>query len=252
MWLLNTRTYELQNFVSGRIPPYAILSHRWGRSEVSFADMQDLSVAQEKRGWEKVEKACWCALNTFNCSWIWDDTCCIDKSSSAELSEAINSMYAWYEAASICIAYLHDVEDWDEDFPEGALASFRESRWFTRGWTIQELIAPLKLVFYSTSWIELGTRMDWATVLEDITGIDANVLNRHGTDPEEPLSRKSVAERMSWASRRETTREEDMAYCLMGVFNVHMPPIYGEGGEGAFRRLQLEIMQRTNDRSILA
>ncbi|OJT12898.1 Vegetative incompatibility protein HET-E-1 [Trametes pubescens] len=225
------------------LPCYAILSHCWGEGEVLFADVQDLSVARQKPGWMKVEKACWSARRIFQCDWLWDDTCCIDKSSSAELSEAINSMYAWYESAEACLAYLHDVEDG---------SAFDDSRWFTRGWTLQELIAPRTLIFFSKSWNQIGNRQAYARELEQITGIDAGALRNLGWTPADLLSGRSVAERMSWASRRETTRPEDMAYCLLGIFGVNMPPIYGEGEAGAFRRLQLEIIQRTNDRSILA
>lgn len=137
--------------------------------------MKQLCVARKKPGWAKVEMACQCALQTFNCAWLWDDTCCIDKSSSAELSEAINSMFAWYRDSEICIVFLHDV---DGENPESAMSSFRNSRWFTRGWTLQELIAPSELVFLSKSWKRLGTRPDLADTLEDVTRIPRRVLGR--------------------------------------------------------------------------
>jgi hypothetical protein len=113
-------------------PRYAILSHRWREEEVLFADMDgDQSVAEAKMGYEKLEACCKVALrNGFQ--YVWCDTCCIDKSSSAELSEAINSMYEYYAKSGLCIAYLDDVED-------GPLngSSFARAVWFSRGWTLQ-------------------------------------------------------------------------------------------------------------------
>lgn len=246
MWLLNTRTHELKWFASDNDrPPYAILSHVWGNDEVSLADIQDLSKAKEKRGFTKIEHSCAVALQE-GYEWVWIDTCCIDKSSSAELSEAINSMYAWYGAADVCFAYLEDVEDSSEEDPSGEGSSFRSSRWFTRGWTLQELLAPRSLYFLALNWTPLGTKRSLAEVLQDVTSISQSVLLH-----EYALEDISIARKMSWASRRETTRVEDRAYSLMGIFGVNMPTIYGEG-EKAFIRLQLEIIRHDHDQSIFA
>ena len=190
---------------------------------------------------DKIRKCCIFAEKE-GFEWLWIDTCCIDKSSSAELSEAINSMYAWYAAADICYVYMHDVEDVHPSRDE----SFSRSVWFTRGWTLQELIAPHHVVFLSQEWHTLGTKQTLAHLIEDVSGVDYNVLLR-SID----LSQISIARRMSWAAKRSTTREEDRAYSLMGIFNVYMPTIYGEGSR-AFERLQLEILKRSPDQSILA
>lgn len=171
------------------------------------------------------------------------DTCCIDKNSSAELSESINSMYRWYQRAERCYAYLADVPS-DED-PRIENSCFMRSRWFTRGWTLQELIAPLDLVIFARDWRVIGTKLSLQGTIAAITGIDKAVL------VDGNLRRMSIARKMSWASKRETTRVEDIAYCLMGLFNINMPMLYGEG-EKAFIRLQEEIIKDSDDHSIFA
>jgi len=180
--------------------------------------------------------------------YIWVDTCCIDKTSSAEVSLALNSMYAWYSSARVCYAYLDDVQHgghrggyriWKDDFAE--------CKWFKRGWTLQELLAPRKVVFFGKGWKELGTKATLGRTIEKATGIDRRTLLEPGL-----VSKASVAKRMSWASARATTLPEDMAYCLMGIFNVHLAPLYGEGAEHAFLRLQEEILRRSDDMSLLA
>ncbi|RDX41410.1 HET-domain-containing protein, partial [Lentinus brumalis] len=246
MWLLNTRTQKLKRFDSDSDRPrYAILSHVWGKDEVSLIDIQDLAKAKKKDGFQKVSQSC-AVAHQDGYSWIWIDTCCIDKTSSAELSEAINSMYAWYGEAEVCYAYLSDVKDSSQEDPSGDGSSFRSSRWFTRGWTLQELIAPRSLYFLARNWKRLGTKRSLADVLQDVTLISRSVLLH-----ERLLDDVSIARRMSWAARRETTRVEDRAYSLMGIFSVNMPTIYGEG-EKAFIRLQLEILRQSPDQSIFA
>ncbi|KAI9064951.1 HET-domain-containing protein, partial [Trametes sanguinea] len=246
MWLLNTTNYNLHGFPSVEVAPkYAALSHRWNPTgEVTFADIQDLRRARRMTGWSKVEQACRTA-QVKGYTWIWIDTCCIDKSSSAELSEAINSMFAWYLHCSVCLAYLNDVPAGDD--PRSHRSAFRASQWFTRGWTLQELLAPPSsraVLFFSRDWTIIGTREDLAPVIQEITAIDHEVLLGH------PHVSKPIAQRMSWAARRHTTRPEDMAYALMGIFDINMPILYGEGGEKAFRRLQLEIIRRSDDQTI--
>lgn len=182
-------------------------------------------------GYSKITGCCRQArLDGYEYAWV--DSCCIDKSSSAELSEAINSMFKWYLDAEVCYAYLSDVEERSE---------FGRSQWFTRGWTLQELLAPHFLVFYDKNWKEIDTKLRLRKELESITGI-AHLMN---------FEDASVAQKMSWASRRTTTRVEDEAYCLMGIFGVNMPPLYGEGKK-AFLRLQLEIIRISDDESIFA
>jgi hypothetical protein len=175
--------------------------------------------------------------------WQWIDSCCIDKSSSAELSEAINSMFQWYENSQICYTYLNDVAVGEEDH-ERENSAFRNSKWFTRGWTLQELLAPQTVVFFNHGWFEIGTRTSLGPQISAITNIGENHLNKG-------LQLPSTAQKFSWASRRHTLRIEDTAYCLMGLFGVNMPLLYGEGSK-AFMRLQLEIIKVSDDDSIFA
>ncbi|KAK4223213.1 hypothetical protein QBC38DRAFT_512515 [Podospora fimiseda] len=217
MRLINTLTLELVEFLDD-IPLYAILSHRWVRTFCSLAASHGLEYA-------------------------WVDTCCIDKTSSAELSEAINSMYRWYEESVVCFAFPGDTFDRDPDRGQKPdLAGFNDrypwfhqSDWFTRGWTLQELIAPAVM----------GTKSTLAPIIAWVTGIPEAILN--GESPQTA----SVAQRMSWASMRQTIRVEDKAYCLMGLFNVNIPMLYGEG-EKAFIRLQEEIIKKSDDHAIFA
>jgi hypothetical protein len=187
--------------------------------------------------------------------------CCIDKTSSAELSQAINSMYRWYQNCDLCIAYLEDIRKESLDikgliedgYRNANIASqlfcyptFSRSRWFKRGWTLQELIAPLNLYFYDSEWNKIGEKQGLLEDISQITRIDRDVLRG-----QRALSRKSVAHKMAWASRRETTRVEDLAYCLIGIFEINMPLLCGEG-QRAFTRLQQEIMKHTYDHSLFA
>ncbi|KAH9228157.1 hypothetical protein K456DRAFT_1847267, partial [Colletotrichum gloeosporioides 23] len=243
MWLINVDNLQLEEHLNPTVP-YAILSHTWGTEEVSFQDFRSLNDAvKRKAGFPKIAATCRLAKSR-GLLYAWVDTCCIDKSSSAELSEAINSMFRWYQSSKVCFAYLADVHDDANSsaFPE----SFTASRWFTRGWTLQELVAPKNIVFYNAVWEQLGYKETLAMMLTSITGIDSNILFNKVSPKKIP-----VATRMSWASKRQTTRLEDAAYCLLGLFDINMPLLYGEG-QRAFARLQSEILQETNDLSLLA
>ncbi|KAL8771265.1 MAG: hypothetical protein Q9209_003170 [Squamulea sp. 1 TL-2023] len=222
---------------------YAILSHRWAEEEVSFKDMQNIEVAAKKKGFSKIAKSCGFALKD-NYSHVWVDTCCINKESSAELSEAINSMYRWYQSSSVCYAFLSDV---DHSAPglETLEQQIAKSVWFDRGWTLQELIAPAHLIFYDRDWQYVNTKRGMSEILMRRTGIDVKVFFGN------PISTYSIAQRMSWASQRVTTRKEDIAYCLLGIFDVNMPMLYGEGTK-AFMRLQEEIIKQSDDHTIFA
>ena len=242
MHLLNTKTLVLEPR-SDKRNQYAILSHRWEDEEVLFEHITgDHQRASQLKGWAKVLGAC-AQAERHGLTHIWIDTCCINKSSSSELSEAINSMFAWYREAVVCYVYLSDVSG---DVNPRIDPAFANSQWFTRGWTLQELIAPTGVCFYSNAWKELGSKSVLCSKLAEITGIDTNVL-----DMTEPLESVSVAKRMSWAAKRETTRLEDKAYALMGLFDVNMPMIYGEGKK-AFIRLQEEIMKDSGDETLFA
>ncbi|KXT06545.1 hypothetical protein AC579_1182, partial [Pseudocercospora musae] len=222
---------------------YAVLSHTWREdgNEVSFQDMkaETAQCAKDKPSWAKIQYMSDQAQKD-GLEHIWVDTCCIDKSSSAELSEAINSMFQWYLRARVCYVYLSDVDQ------SQGMGNFRRSRWFTRAWTLQELIAPPEVRFYDKSWTFLGKLSDKHLVqaVSDITGIDVNLLLHRSS-----LDDYSIAQRMSWAAHRHATRIEDLAYSLLGIFDVHMPMLYGEGSR-AFTRLQLEIIKSSTDHSI--
>jgi hypothetical protein len=240
MRLLHSKTLELREFVGDKIPPYAILSHTWGEDELTIRDVQD-PIRMNSPASSKVRNCCRQAQSD-GLEWAWVDTCCIDKSSSAELSEAINSMYRWYQNAEVCYAYLVDVPPRNPLLDEKAL---KESRWFTRGWTLQELIAPREVEFYASDWSEIGTKLSLQTEVAAITAIGHDLLRGSRA-----LHTFPAAERMSWASKRQTTREEDRAYSLMGIFAVNMPLLYGEGNR-AFLRLQEEIIKQKDFFSLL-
>ena len=252
MYLLRTRDATLHHFNRSNEVKYAILSHRWKNpaEENSFVDIVSLTEECSLSGvnprdhvCDKIRECCLFAERA-GYEWIWIDTCCIDHNSSAELSEAINSMYAWYADADICFAYLFDVDD-DED-PTSPNSAFRRSEWFERGWTLQELIAPSREIFISKTWHTLGSKHMFADVVQDITGVDRNILTHRRS-----LDSVCIAQRMSWASRRQTSRVEDRAYSLLGIFGINIPAIYGEG-ERAFIRLQEEILRRIPDQTIFA
>ncbi|KAI1264417.1 heterokaryon incompatibility protein-domain-containing protein [Xylariaceae sp. FL1019] len=215
--------------------PYAILSHTWSENnddEVSLADMVG-GRPEQKKGFAKIE---FCAKQALSdgLEYFWVDTCCIDKTNSTELSEAINSMFRWYRDAARCYVYLTDATS-PADSSRHAIMQLRHCRWFTRGWTLQELIASPSVDFFALDGERLGDKVSLEVELSEITGITAVALRG------KPLSDFSVEARMSWTKGRTTTREEDMAYSIMGLFEVHMPLIYGEGRKNAYRRLNEEI-----------
>ncbi|KAF2831711.1 HET-domain-containing protein, partial [Ophiobolus disseminans] len=279
MRLLNSTTMEFKVFNDEELPLYAILSHTWGDEEISYQDQRFIqrlaalpdSLRQneayvaaleaaagleftmmgrrsiyDRAGYTKIEMTAKIAKG-LNMNWFWVDTCCIDKSSSAELQEAINSMYRWYEKSAYCIVFLEDAEPDIIGSPtEIKLEKMLEhSRWIIRGWTLQELIAPHDVIFYDSAWTFIGEKSRSLSCIRGVTGIPEYVLATGD------LSRASVAQKMAWAARRTTSRIEDIAYSLLGIFQVYMPMLYGER-ENAFLRLQEEIIRTTPDDSIFA
>lgn len=248
MRLLRVHSYKFVEYASEReAPRYGILSHRWQDDEVSYSNVVD-GQAQKKKGWTKIRTFCQrCAEDGLSLAWV--DTCCIDKSSSAELSEAINSMYRWYKNAYKCYVFLADVTGPNMVATRAQAGRSQPewlgSEWFERGWALQELIAPSEVYMYDRSWREIGNKRQLSGLISSVTRIPADVL--HGENP----SNYCIAQRMSWAANRKTTRAEDQAYCLMGLFEVNMPLLYGEGTR-AFRRLQEEIIRYSDDLSIFA
>ncbi|KIM59619.1 hypothetical protein SCLCIDRAFT_61266, partial [Scleroderma citrinum Foug A] len=235
---------------------YAILPHRWVGQEVDHDEIVELakmSVEErdeipQRNGYQKILDSCE-QTQKDGYQWLWVDTCCIDKRSSAELSEAIKSMYRWYENAQVCYAYLHDLPR--PRFPtasdDGRYPNFRGwPEWFSRGWTLQEMIAPSDVQFFNKKWRAIGDKRTLARTLEFITGVPKRILT-DGLFGHRPC----VAQIMSWAANRTTTRVEDRAYSLMGLLGVNIPMSYGEGKD-AFRRLQLEFIRTSNDQSIFA
>ncbi|KAI1773186.1 heterokaryon incompatibility protein-domain-containing protein [Hypoxylon cercidicola] len=248
MKLINCSELKLEEFFGSDIPPYAILSHTWEKEEVTYQDFIGHAGDRTKlEGWNKIERTIALAMADGH-AYCWIDTCCIDKRSSAELTEAINSMFKWYLESQICYVYLCD---FDRSIPE----TLPDCRWFGRGWTLQELIAPSKHRFYDKSWNFYGDKIALHTEISKITGVDDTVLSAGDSfdnDIETYLFTLPVCKRMSWAAKRSTKREEDIAYSLLGIFGVNMPMLYGEGGEKAFMRLQEQIIKDNNDLTILA
>ncbi|KAH7390391.1 heterokaryon incompatibility protein-domain-containing protein [Cadophora sp. MPI-SDFR-AT-0126] len=220
------------------IPPYAILSHTWGKEEVTFKDMKK-GIGKTKAGFDKI-RFCGEQARRDGLEYFWVDTCCIDKSSSTELAEAINSMFQWYRDAAKCYVLLSDVSTTDVDITDPSCqqsweSAFRTSRWFTRGWTLQELLAPESVEFFSQEGGRLGDKRTLEQQVHDITRIAALALRGA------PLSQFHIEERFLWSRHRQTTREEDKVYSLFGIFDIQIPLIYGEGGKKAMKRLREEI-----------
>jgi hypothetical protein len=171
MRLLNAKTYKLHTVLGKDKPKYAILSHTWEDGEVLYEDAEDMQFLWSmKKGFFKVKNACDQALRD-GCDFVWIDTCNINKDSSSELSEAINSMFKWYRDATICYAYIADIKAGEE-------RSFSKCRWLTRGWTLQEMIAPDRVHFYDKNWTFLGSRISLAEELSRSSGIQKSVLLR--------------------------------------------------------------------------
>ena len=254
MWVLSTARAELHYFSDSAAVPggFAILSHTWTQNsagEQTFQDVQDINKSCKNSGenprdrvCEKIRRCCEIAEND-GYDWVWIDSCCINKESSTELSEAINSMFNWYAFAEVCYVYLEDVKDGDN--PGNENSGFQKARWHSRGWTLQELLAPAFVIFLSMEWKKIGTKYELRVPLSQCTGINMEYLTR---ELDFRLD-ASIATRMSWAAKRKTTRVEDEAYCLLGLFDIYMPTLYGEGGH-AFQRLQAELVKQSTDATL--
>ncbi|KAF2810837.1 uncharacterized protein BDZ99DRAFT_441433 [Mytilinidion resinicola] len=236
----NSEELTITNFVDNNaIPPYAILSHRWldDTEEPTFEDLTK-GAGQEKLGYKKL-RFCIEQARQNGLQYFWVDTCCIDKADSSELSQAINSMFRWYRDATRCYVYLSDVSTRKRKRNVGSIdtweSEFRKSTWFTRGWTLQELLAPALVEFFSQEGKRLGDKSSLKQQLHEITGVPTSALQ--GSH----LSQFSVNERFSWIERRETKVGEDKAYSLLGIFDVRITLRYGEGMASAFKRLEEEI-----------
>ncbi|KAI5988566.1 hypothetical protein EDD15DRAFT_2172338, partial [Pisolithus albus] len=224
---------------------YVTLSHRWGAGEPSLRDIEGRKIYNMSAlgGLGKLQGFLAVACG-WGYSWAWSDTCCIDKHSSAEVQETIGSMFAWYRQSALTIVYLFDVPD------TGSIGS---SEWFRRGWTLQELLAPRTVLFYTRNWslyknLTSANHKEDAAVLAELaraTGIAPWSLHYFSPGMDNARSR------LQWASSRLTTRPEDIAYSLFGIFNLHLPVLYGESAEHALGRLLTEIVSQSGDISVL-
>ena len=237
----------LTDFRGKTIPPYAILSHRWSDSEILIEDISNETYKEKEEGYRKLQFcAKQAAQDELQCFWI--DTCCIDRWNNNERSKAINSMFRWYKHATRCYVFLSDVStpsatepiqrsDWE--------ASFRASAWFARGWTLQELIAPVSVDFFSCEGQRIGNKTSLDQLIHETTGIPLRALRNCSLDE------FTTSERERWAENRRTKEEEDIVYCLLGILGVSMPTAYGEGEESARSRLQAELEGASDAPSII-
>lgn len=249
MRLYNVQTLELKNFLHN-VPRYVVASHRWAVGSEATIDDVRYKRNTERSGYKKVEGfARYVRQHINNVEWLWIDTCCVNQESSQEVTEAVNSMFAWYRAAELCIAYLADVVDTENT------NEFKNSSWFRRGWTLQELLAPPLVVFLSHDWELIGRKgkHGWSRSAiwdRDCLSLEPDIA--HITKIPELVLRDyakskglSTEDKLAWISARETTREEDMSYSLFGIFSVTMPVIYGEGADSARQRLLRKIYKTT-------
>jgi hypothetical protein len=271
MRLINIHTLRFENFAHDP-PPYAIASHRWSADETTHQDVRDVRNF-DSAGFRKVKdfgkavlsinetvqsSAAWAAMGfQLKCDWLWIDTACINKRDLSELSESINSMFRWYRSAAVCYAYLADVGPMS--FHYGAMMDFMRSEWFERGWTLQELLGPGVVVFLAKDWSVIGHKCPYDKPLCDmvcrgfgqrldfiisrITKIPLAVIRNYSNAKD-----LSIKERMNWLGTRKTTRPEDVAYCLLGICDVFMSPIYGEGSHAWKRLLAVVDVAKTKDR----
>ncbi|KAI6043476.1 hypothetical protein EDC04DRAFT_708802 [Pisolithus marmoratus] len=223
---------------------YTTLSHRWGTGEPLLRNIQDSVYDLDSReGFAKLQNFCVLSLQ-HGYRWAWSDTCCIDKDSSSELQEAIGSMFSWYRYSSLMVVHLSDVSP---------ATSFTNSVWFKRGWTLQELLASPRVLFYTWDWslyrgcTSPNHKMDGniLTELQEVTQIGEPQLKDFSPGVDDARSK------LQWASTRHTTRVEDVAYSLFGIFQVSLPIIYGETAQGALGRLLAEVISQSGDVSVL-
>lgn len=225
------------------IPPYAILSHTWGRREALYDDLGKSKVVQDINGkfgatWQKVQ-FCVEQAKSDGLGYFWLDTCCIDRSNDLEVEEAVGAAYKWYKNSKRCYVLLLDVES-DSLEGDGELA-FRKGKWFTRSWTVPELLAPASMKSFSRSGTQLGDKGSLKNIIHEVIRIPVKALSKND------MSDFGVIECLSWAEDRHTTREEDSAYCLLGLFSCSMPIIYGEGRKRAWERLKWVIQEQRSD-----
>lgn len=242
-------SYEITGpyLIKDSIPAYSVLSHTWlldNDQEISFQDLTTGEPINKPTGYAKIQ-FCAAQASKDGLEYFWVDTCCIDRTSSSELEEAITCMFSWYRDAAQCYVYLEDVpanrepgsslsqtqrlDDWE--------TGFRRARWFSRGWTLQELLAPKNVMFFSAEQALLGNKGSLESMIHEITGIPHDALRG------KRLAEFSLDERLSWAAKRQTRRKEDRAYCLLGILEIYIPRMYGMG-DSAYDLLLDEIKKK--------
>jgi hypothetical protein len=259
MRLLNVHSFKFEVYEHPNVPRYAAASHRWVEpTEATFSDVRKQRNT-DTLGYKKVEGfASFLRAHAPDIDWLWIDTCCVDQKSSQEVNEAVNSMFNWYKRAAVCIAYLADVRSSADTQSDDCMSEFQKSVWFTRGWTLQELLAPEIVIFLAQRWEVIGHKGDHGStkllfhpgpslnrVIAQITGIREMVLIDY-----EHSTTLTFEDKLKWAVNRNTTKEEDMVYCLLGIFEVHMYLIYGERVQEAFSRLKDAIERKRLKRKV--
>ncbi|CAJ0554667.1 Ff.00g131800.m01.CDS01 [Fusarium sp. VM40] len=245
---INVETIQLHTFSAGDVRlgarfEYATLSHTWGQHEATYQEWDDAQTRQSD-GIKKIRDACKVVKESLGLQWLWIDTCCINKADEDEVYQAVNKTFSLYQGSTVCLAYLSDVPTANTDNNELLSSQVRNSRWFTRGWTLPELLAPKQLIFYAADWTVLGQRDDsLAELISEVTNIDQAYLSGR-----RDVQQASVSKRMSWMSNRRTTRAEDMVYCMLGILDIEMDIHYGEGKGEAMGRLIEEIEQKARDK----
>jgi hypothetical protein len=253
MRLLNVHSFKFEVYEHPNVPRYAAASHRW--IEPTEATLKDVrkQLNTDTLGYKKVEGlASFIRSHAPDIDLLWIDTCCVDQKSSKEVDEAVNSMFNWYKRAAVCIAYMADVKSSTDTQSDDCMSEFKKSVWFTRGWTLQELLAPETVVFLAQQWNVIGHKGNSGSknlpfhpgpslnsVVSQITGIREIVLVDY-----EHSKILTFEDKLKWAANRNTTKEEDMVYCLLGIFGVHMNTLYGESGPEAFSRLEEAIERK--------
>lgn len=235
--LIGARDLLPIRFSADKAPPYAFISHCWLHpdEEPTLRDLVD-NVAYRKAGFTKLQRAADVALRR-GLEYFWIDTCCVDGRIIHEVRQAIKTVALWLTKADICFVYLSDVKAVEQRSSLNSNhESLRKSKWFTRSWTLVELLVPQRVEFFSDNWTALGDKSTLEKVITEVTLIPARALQ--GTIP---LKNFPVELIRSWTDHRESHRPEDEAYCLLSLLEIDMTIHYDEGKDLAWGRLNNEI-----------
>ncbi|KAI9463129.1 hypothetical protein HD554DRAFT_1987261, partial [Boletus coccyginus] len=244
----NQRREDVIRTIVKGVVKYAVLSHTWREvsREFIYQDMISPDAVQDGPGWSKLEKFARLAKHTFKCQFAWADTVCIDPETPRDRQETARSGFDWFRNAYVCIVYLASTR---------SLSELEHDIWFRRGWPLLELLAPIRIKFYGAGWEPLNERCpkaendkadtNFLDALSKASGISVGDLRSFlpGTN--------RVREKLSWASRRETTKPEDTAYSLVSIFVSRMEIEPGEC-EKAFLRLMLHVIPKSRECDVFA